>query len=234
MWSSSKNKEVIRTENLCIYDLNLDHYDDFKNTFNTVETTHWAKVSSRGRGECMIAKFNLFIFDYYIFEYFAHYKDFIPFKDQDFYERKFLFKKDKLNPQVTADFLMLLYDYISPNFADGNYFYDIFNLTNEYNKHSPVRIKVNGKRMKYSTGHSTYKDDRTNKDKIEVSNESTAEEKKEWLDITDGMEIKGDEQTIFIKKIYYKELLYDLFNNLFKMCALAKSLDLKVERNADW
>ena len=114
------------------------------------------------------------------------------------------------------------------------HYYDILNLTNEYNSHSPVRIKINGKTIKFSTIHSTHKGKVNNKDKVEIVDESGKVEVINWEEIYNDKIYKGDSESIIIKKITYKELLDKAFIRYTQLCELAIELNLKINRNADW
>lgn len=234
MQTYAQDERIIKTENLVIYDYNLLHYDNFKDKFKTPETSYWGKVSGDESGQRMIAMFYIDIFDYSIFNYFYEYKKFTPENKLELFEKEFLFKEKDIDPKITLSFLQYLYDYIKDDFAKDDYYFDIINLTNEYNSHSPVRIKINDKTIKFSTTHSSYKGKVENKDKIEITDESIPNETIKWENIFDGKIYEGDNEKIIIKKITYKELLDKLFNRLTQLCELADELNLKVNRNASW
>ncbi len=225
-------EEIIKSENLFIYDLNLNHYDKFKDKFKTPETQIWAKVSSSDLGEHMIAMFPLQIFDYSISDYFSSYKSFVPIEKQDFYLKKFLTLEKDIDPAVVKSFFELLYPYLVDLYErKGYYYYSLLNLTNEHNNHSPIRIKINGVQTKFSTIHTTYTDEVENKDKIEIDSDNDGVK---WEDIYDGKKFKGDTETIVVKKVKYTELVEKKFKNIYKMFDLAIDLNLKVNRNASW
>jgi hypothetical protein len=231
---NGQNSEIVETYNLCINDQNISHYNDFKITFKTPELNNWGKVSSSNLGEHMIAKFNLEVFDYSLFDLFNRYKEFIPANQQEFYETNFLFKQGKIEPEIAFDFFKYLYEYSKMGFVGDKYYYTIYNLSNVYNSGSTVRILINNKNFKFSTIHSTYKNEIEHLNQYEKTDESVSNGKTEWINIEKNEIIIGDTEKLLIQKIYYREKIDELFINLFKMFELAKTLDIKIERNAEW
>jgi hypothetical protein len=226
--------EIVNTYNYYTKNSELEDYAKYKDKFNGHEFEGWGKVRNGQTGEqFLICAFGFWIFDYNLFEYFKDYKLFVPQERQNLIYEEVLLKSDSLRPDLTLEFLQYLLDYIKDDFASNDYFYTIRLKENDWDLGSPARVTINGKSIKISTSHSTYKDETEYKDFAEYRNE-TDRLPKEWISIEDKMELQTDDKVIYFNKIYYQDVMKDKFEKLFKLCELAIDLVLKIHRNTDW
>ncbi len=223
-------KEIVDTYNFYVEDTNLGHINNFKLQFKELEDSHWNKIGESH----IIAKFELAVFDYTLFDLIKKYKEYIPSEEQEYYEQNFLYKEDGISPKVLFNFLKYMYQYSKSNFINDDYYYFIYNVTNTYNRGSPVRIQIDNKIFKFDVGHTTHKNVTEHLDQYELTDESVRNGETKWVDIVEGELIEGDTQVIYIKKHYYKDKFDELFINLFKLCELSSELDLLIQRNVSW
>ncbi|MEJ2443897.1 MAG: hypothetical protein P8Y42_10630 [Exilibacterium sp.] len=221
------------TWNFYVEDSNIDDVPVFEAFFPGERGQRWDIVVSRskyGRRQYIICKVDLRLYDYHLLEKDGCLKKYTPPERQNEIESFLRFDSVNIDSRLFKEYFCYLENCINSEFDASRYYYSIYDPQLQ-SCCDPITMKRQGKLLRISTLHSTYRGNLDHHDEVEVVEVETG--RQFWQPIEDRQTFEFDNVKVIFQKKYYVNGLREIIDDLRRLCEISIATGLSIQTNLE-